>query len=214
MPRTGLPADQLKKKAIDATLARMRLVGFDKVRLSDVARDIGVSHAALYAHFTDKAALLDAVTAQWLQASHAAAIPVTEGNGTPDGQILEWFVTLYRMKRARAIDDPELYRAFDIASALDKPFVIAHLKSRMDQLSSLVMTAGLADGPDALQTANLLYRATAAFHHPTLIAQTAQDDLEPELRRIVELLLRGIHEHSSSRDQDSCGDPNSRTANL
>ena len=54
-------------------LARIGLLGVDKVRMSDVARDIGVTHAALYPHFADKAALLDAVTQTWLRSVDAAA---------------------------------------------------------------------------------------------------------------------------------------------
>jgi AcrR family transcriptional regulator len=193
VPRTGLPADQLKMKAIAATLARMRLVGFEKVRLSDVARDIGISHAALYAHFTDKAALLDAVTEQWLCAAKAATVSIGDSHQPAERRIVEWFVRLYQIKRTRALDDPELYRAFDIATALDKPFVIAHLDGLLDQLSELVSKAGLDLGVETpRQTAILLYRATAAFHHPTMIAQTFQDDLETDLRKIVDLLLRGI----------------------
>lgn len=193
MPRTGLPADQLKTKALAATLARMRLVGFEKVRLSDVARDVGVSHAALYAHFTDKAALLDAVMEQWLRAANAAMVSITNSGGSAEGRIAEWFVTLYRIKRARAQDDPELYRAFDISTALDKSFVVAHLDGLLEQLTDLVFQAKLNRGEESpRQTAALLYRATAAFHHPTMIAQTVQDDAEQDLRRIVDLLLRGL----------------------
>lgn len=199
MPRTGLPPDQLMKKAIDATLARMRLLGFEKVRLSDVARDIGISHAALYPHFKDKGALLDAVTAQWLQETHAATSAVAHRQGDSEDRIVEWFVTLYRMKRARANEDPELYRAFDIASALDKSFIVTHLQGLLDQLSYLVAQAGLDGGASPKETAKLLYRATAAFHHPTLIAQKAQDDLEPDLRKIVALLLSAIRSSQADR---------------
>ncbi len=193
MPRTRLPADQLKIKAVAATLARIRLVGFEKVRLIDVARDLGVSHAALYAHFADKAALLDAVMEQWLHTAKAATVSISHGAGPAEGRIVEWFVAQYRIKRARALEDPEVYRAFDIATALDKPFVIAYLDSLRDQLGKLLGEAGLVlDGKAARDTAIVLFRATAAFHHPTLIAQTFQDDLEQDLRVILELLLKGI----------------------
>ena len=33
MPRTGLTALEIKNKAVDATMVKMRQVGFDKVRL-------------------------------------------------------------------------------------------------------------------------------------------------------------------------------------
>lgn len=193
MPRTGLSADELKERAIDAALARIRLVGFDKVRLSDVARDIGVSHAALYAHFADKAALLDAVTERWLSRVEDALAAVACLPLEPAQRIVEWLVTLYRMKRSRALADPEPHRAFDVAAALDKPFVVAHLEKLLDQLTRLFAEAGMALGTgDPRRKAGLLYSATAAYHHPTLIAQTAPHDFEPQLRDIVTLLFRGM----------------------
>jgi len=191
MPRTGLPAEQLREKAVQATLSRIRRVGVEKVRLSDVARDIGISHAALYQHFTDKAALLDAATEQWLHTIDAAVqIPAS---GTPEERIVEWLVTLYRTKRARALDDPEPYRAFNLASGHDKPVVLSHIDSLIIQLTELVEQAGPVLGVGEAGTkARLIYDATTAFHHPTLLIETAQNDRETDLRRIATLLLSGM----------------------
>ena len=66
MPRTGLTAEEIKAKSIELTIATMRKEGFDKVRLTDIAKALGVSHAALYSHFKDKTDLLDAVSDRWL----------------------------------------------------------------------------------------------------------------------------------------------------
>ena len=54
MPRTGLAPAEIKSKAVEAAMTLMRQEGFDKVRLTDIARQLGVSHAALYLHFEDK----------------------------------------------------------------------------------------------------------------------------------------------------------------
>ena len=72
MPRTAASPLQVRGTAIDITLAHIRHHGFEKVRLSEVAREMGLSHAALYAHFADKAALLDAVSERWLDETRAA----------------------------------------------------------------------------------------------------------------------------------------------
>ena len=60
MPKTGLSAAEIRDKAIEVTVEQMRRHGFDRVRLVDIAKDLGVSHAALYSHFADRRALLDA----------------------------------------------------------------------------------------------------------------------------------------------------------
>lgn len=64
MLRTRMTTQEPHTRAIELTLVRMRTNGVEKVRLRDVARKLGVSYTALYAHFADKAELLDAVTEQ------------------------------------------------------------------------------------------------------------------------------------------------------
>ena len=66
MPRTGLTQAELRSAALDAAEAAIRRYGIDKCRLVDVAKQLGVSHAALYKLFRDKNALMDAVSDRWL----------------------------------------------------------------------------------------------------------------------------------------------------
>jgi AcrR family transcriptional regulator len=192
MPRTGLSAEEIKQRATDVALARMRLLGADKVRITDVAKELGVSHAALYAHFADKSALLDAVTQRWMSELEEELVKTVSAKGDPVMRMIEWLVVLYRMKRQRALDDPEPHRAFDIASALDKPYVVAHLTHLLDQLAGLFAEAGERFDGNAVLNARLLYTATAAYHHPTIIAQSARSDEEQPLRQIAQLILLGM----------------------
>lgn len=193
MPRIGMTAPVIRAKAIDITLAHMRRHGFERVRLSDVARDLGMSHAALYAHFADKAALLDAVTERWLNEVNATLEEICFLDKDPIEKIQAWFLKLYQSKRERVLCDPELYRAFDAAAALKKPFVVAHLATVNRQLLGLVEGAAGALGGNAPQRqATLLFEATSAFHHPKLVAEHFKENREPLLKRVLEALLIGM----------------------
>ncbi|WP_158080893.1 TetR/AcrR family transcriptional regulator [Pelomonas sp. KK5] len=188
-----MSAGEVRRKAIEATVARMRQHGFDKVRLSDVAKDLGVSHAALYPHFADKAALLDAVTHQWLDATDAALGAICESGKDPVVKIRAWFLKRYRLKRERVLQDPELYRAFNAASERRKPFVIAHLAEANRQLVGLLKEARGRLGPGSPQKqADLLVEAMAAFHHPKLVTEHLEEKREPQLKRVLDTLLAGM----------------------
>jgi len=193
MPRTGLTAEETRTRAVDLALAHMRRHGFDRVRLSDVARDLGVSHAALYAHFTDKAALLDAVTERWLEETRGVLDGVRQRSADPISKIEDWFVTLYRLKRERVLRDPEVYRAFDVAAALRKPFIVAHLTAIQEQLADLIKeTEGALGSETPVSQAAFLYEALSSFLHPKLIAEHVEEDREPRLRRLLGIVLNGI----------------------
>jgi AcrR family transcriptional regulator len=196
MPRTGLTADQIRDRAVAFAADRMRKDGFDRVRLVDVARELGVSHVALYKHFPDKAALLDAVSARWLgdvdrglEAIGAdAARPPLEG-------IRDVFLTLHRAKRERVRSDPELYRAFDAASEAAKPFIVAHMTVVRTVLGTLVREAaavGALPAGDPARAAQLLIEAMVAFTHPKLVVLALEVDREPDLRRMLDVVVAGL----------------------
>ena len=147
----------------------------------------------LYAHFSDEAALLDAAAERWLREIHDALAPIRDAETDPISAITSWLVTLYQIKRARALDDPNLFEALNIALARRKPFVSTHTSVLIAHLADLFARAEDALGPsNAHERAVLVYQATAAFHHPTIIAQMAHEDKEGQLRDIILLLMTAM----------------------
>lgn len=196
MPRTGMTAEEIKEKAIDATVARMRKEGFDKVRLIDIAKDLNLSHAALYAHFKDKTALLDAVSERWLLKIDESLEAVCRKEKDPVDKIVLWMLTLHRAKVAKVQNDPELYKAFDMSTAVQKPFSKKHMETMRRQLIGLVneaVTKRRLKNIDPENIADILHTSMLAFHHPKLVAQYIQEKREPLLRQVLEKILVGLN---------------------
>jgi len=196
MPRTGLTASEIKEKAIDATMAKMREDGFDKVRLTDIAKELGLSHAALYAHFKDKTALFDAVSERWLLEIDESLEAVCRKAKEPSEKIITWMITLHRAKIAKVLHDPELYKAFDFSTSIQKPFSRRHMETMRAQLLGLVKEAiakrRLRDAdPEAM--VEVLQQSSMAFHHPKLVAQYIHEKREPLLRLVLESVLKGLN---------------------
>ena len=195
MPRTGLTPEEIQDRAVGIAVGRMRRDGFQKVRLVDIAKDIGVSHAALYGHFADKAALLDAVSARWLQAIDAELDAFCRSRRDPVAKLQGWCLRLHRRKRERVRRDPELYKSFDAAADLGKPFIQEHLMNVRRQVTGLVqeaMAAGRIRRGDPARVAAVVLAASAAFHHPKMVAQFLDEDCEPLLRRTLAAVLKGL----------------------
>lgn len=195
MPRTGLSGAEIKDRAVAVTVAKMRAEGFDKVRLTDVAKELGVSHAALYAHFEDKSALLDAVSERWLLDIDRALEAVCRSDEAPAEKIVTWMLTLHRAKVAKIQNDPELYKSFDLQAIATKPYVQRHMAAMRAQLVSLAAAAcskrRLRD-IDADAMASVLFESLMSFHHPRLVAQHIHEKREPLLRLVAENVLRGL----------------------
>jgi AcrR family transcriptional regulator len=155
-----------------------------------------VSHAALYAHFADKAALLDAVSERWiLEIDEDLAAVCRKPGKDPTEKILTWMLTLHRAKLAKIEHDPELYKSFDLLARMEKPYVRHHMETLRTQLVGLAREAiakrRLRDAdPEAI--ALVLHESTMAFHHPKLVAQYRHEKREPLLRIVLDSVLKGL----------------------
>jgi AcrR family transcriptional regulator len=195
MPRTGLTAEQIKEKAIEATLTKMREVGFERVRLTEIAKELGVSHAALYTHFKDKSDLLDAVSRLWLDGLDETLEAICRARKDPCERIHEWALAIHRAKVEKVRLDPELFNAFDMASQQLKPFVKRHLENLRRQLLTLVSEAaekGKSQNRDPETMTEIIRAAVLAFHHPRMVAQHIDEERESLLSQVVDSVLKGL----------------------
>lgn len=197
MPRTGLTAEQLKEKAIDHALLHMRQVGFNKVRLSDIAKELGVSHAALYSHFADKSALFDAVCERWLVEfdDDQEKLCTEKKSGDALQRLTQWFMQLHKMKIAKVKNDPELFKALNFSTEVEKPFVQKHLATMRRQLGVIVgqaIESNLIADKDANQIVTLLMESTMSFHHPAMVAMYGATDREKLLKQVLETMYLGF----------------------
>jgi AcrR family transcriptional regulator len=196
MPRTGLSAEEIRARAIDATVVTMRREGFDKVRLTEIAKQLGVSHAALYTHFEDKAALLDAVSERWLVEIDASLDAICKKSGkSPHEKLLAWMTALHRAKRDKVLNDPELYKSFDVVANAKKPYVQRHIAIMREQLVALMGEAiakKRRSGASAETMADIVWEAMMSFHHPKLVANHIDEKREPLMKLVLESVLSGL----------------------
>lgn len=195
MPRTGLTPQQISDAAIELATKRIKRDGFKKVRLIDIARDLDISHAALYAHFTNKDDLLDSVTAKWIAEIDVALQKICDENADPIDAIYKWFLCLYQRKHSRVVGEPELFEGFDVAASNKKPFIKKHLNSMHSQMSILVgraMENKQFKAQSADLVAGLLIEATCGFHHPNIVADHSGEERIPKLNALLDVMIAGL----------------------
>src|SRR6201988_4022924 len=87
----------------------LRRFGPAKATVVDVARALGVSHAAVYRHVATKAELRDLVVGRWVEATMPPLRDIAARPGPPPQRLRRLFDALIAIKRCRAADDPELF---------------------------------------------------------------------------------------------------------
>ena len=195
MARTGLSGAEVRSRAVELATRKIRDDGFERLRLVEIAKQIGVSHVALYSYFADKSALLDAVSEQWLSDLDGRLDEVCQGSEPLEDRIRNYFLLLHRAKGERVRLEPELYKAFNASSAQLKPFIVAHLQSVEKQVLRLTQEASerkLLTSMTPVEAKNLLLEATYRFTEPQLVRQMLEENREPLLKALVTTLLRGF----------------------
>lgn len=190
------PVDPAALRMLDAAEALIRRHGPAKATVVDVARALGMSHGNVYRHFPSKAALREAVVARWLHAILPPLEALVAGAAPAPARLADYVRTLAAVKRAKVIDDPELFAAYHALAEEHRAAVAAHVATLVAHLAA-ILAQGRAEGAwrvaDPSATARAVLDATLRFHHPHHVPDTAADPGAPaRLEAVLALLLAGL----------------------
>jgi AcrR family transcriptional regulator len=173
----------------------VRRFGPTKATVVDVARALGVSHAAVYRHVSSKAELRDLVVSRWAEATMPPLRAIAAQRGPAPQRLRRLFDALINVKRRRALDDPELFAAYRTLAADAKSAAAVHVEELVG-LAATIIRAGIKDGAfrsvDALVAARAVLFATSRFHHPAHAAEWRNPDIDSAYNDVWRLLLDGL----------------------
>jgi len=189
--RPVLDADMI----LAATEDMLRKHGPGKAGVVDVARTLGVSHAAVYRHFPSKDALRSAVIRRWLARDQDELVRIAAGSEKPEQRLISWFRTLLATKQRKAAADPELQATLRLLAAEDDQVGAEYVAGLLGQIRSIVqdgIEAGQFEPADEAATAATLFDATLPFHHFALAGEWMREDTLARLDAVLTLLIEGL----------------------
>jgi AcrR family transcriptional regulator len=193
----------------DAPLTRDRIVataedvirrfGPAKATVVDVARALGVSHAAVYRHVGTKAELRDLVVGRWVEELMPPLRAIAARPGPAPARLKRLFDTLIALKHRRAAEDPELFAAYRTLAVGTQSVAAAHVEELVG-LAATIIRAGIADGTfrrvNPMAAARAVLFATSRFHHPAHAGEWGNPALEATFKDVWRMVMDGL---SSSR---------------
>jgi AcrR family transcriptional regulator len=183
------------ERILEAAEDVLRRFGPAKATVVDVARALGVSHGSVYRHFPSKAALRNAVTAEWLARIAGPLDVVAETQMPAPERLHRWLRALIDAKRSRAAEDPELFETYMILVAESGEAVAAHVEQLAAQLGRMVAdgaAAGEIAADDPAATGRAIFDATGRFHNPAHQAEWADPRIDEQFEAVWALLLAGL----------------------
>lgn len=188
---TPLTRDRILATAEDV----IRRFGPAKATVVDVARALGVSHAAVYRHVATKAELRDLVVGRWVDATMAPLRAIAAEPGPAPQRLRRLFDALVAIKRRRAADDPELFAAYRTLAADAQSIAAAHLDELVG-LAATVIRSGVEEGAfravDPVASSRAVLIATSRFHHPAHSAEWADPAIDAAYDDVWRLLMDGL----------------------
>ncbi len=161
----------------------------------DVARALGVSHAAVYRHVATKADLRDLVVGRWVEETMAPLRTIAARRGPAPQRLRRLVDALIAVKRRRAADDPELFAAYRTLAADARSIVAAHV-DELVKLAAMIIRSGVEEGTfhtaDPMAAGRAVLFATIRFHHPVHAAEWTDPGIDAAYDDVWQLLMKGL----------------------
>ncbi|MDB5329357.1 MAG: transcriptional regulator [Phycisphaerales bacterium] len=188
---TPLTLDRILAAAEDV----IRRHGPDKATVVDVARALGVSHAAVYRHVATTAELRDLVVGRWVETTMPPLRAIAAGAGTAPQRLRRLIDALIAVKRRRAADDPELFAAYRTLAQGAESVVTAHVEELIE-VTAAVIRSGVKErtfrSVDPIAAGRSVLIATSKFHHPIHAAEWADPNIDAAYNDVWQLLMDGL----------------------
>jgi AcrR family transcriptional regulator len=193
-----LTRDQILRAAEEV----LRRYGPAKATVLDVARALGVSHGSVYRHFPSKTALREAVAERWLERAHAPLAAVVTVDAPAPWRLRQWLSVLFATKRAKALDDPELFATYHALVSGSSAVTDAHVATMVGQIES-ILAGGMASGEfargDAAALARAVWDATTRFHDPACAPHWSEPGADAAFEAVCALVLSGLSRPAQRR---------------
>jgi AcrR family transcriptional regulator len=173
----------------------VRRFGPEKATVVDVARALGVSHAAVYRHVKTKAELRNLVVQRWVDEMMPPLRALVAQPGPAPKRLRQLYDTLIAAKRRRAAADPELFTAYRSLAAETRSVVAAHV-NELVRLCAAIIGSGIEEGAfrdvDPVATSQAILYATSRFHHPAHAMEWADPKIDAVFDDLWRILMQGL----------------------
>ncbi len=181
-----------KEKILNATEEVIRRYGPDKANISDVAKSLKVSHAAIYRYYNGKTSLWNAVTERWLTNLHAPSNAILKEEHPADIKLILLLEDFAEAKRRSSTNDPEMFANYIKLAQNSMEVIEKSIEEGINRIQETIVQ-GVAEGifftESPKQAARSVYLATSAFIHPNSFEDP---DRKQNLESVVNLLIRGL----------------------
>ena len=183
----------MTESILEAAEELLRRHGPQKTNVVDVARHLGMSHANVYRHFVNKAAIQDAVAARWLHRIAAPLDAIVTEDSPAETRLRRWVRRLVEIKRQSIKDDPELFATYNALAEASRKVIDDHVTHLREQLACIV-AEGVENGEFKVKNvavaAQAIHESVTRFQHPFFV--TRPEKHSDGADAVMDLMIAGL----------------------
>lgn len=184
---------------VETAHALLQRFGARKLKLADVARELGVSHAALYRHFASKDDLDTAIVTDWIKESTARIDRAEAEVAEPAARLERILVEMHMTKKRKIAADPEVYTLY-LTVLKNNPPVLQEYAARIRGAVFHALQEWIGPGDPRLpEAAQVLENAIFRFLHPVHTLEALNEDTETQLKAVVAAVLRAYSQGTTGK---------------
>lgn len=198
MNRRVAPPEPVESRILAVAANHVRRFGAARLTVVGVAADAGMTHANVYRYFPSKAALLEEITAAWLQPLEAKLREAADGADPAHDKLERMLLAVHLAYRAKLDADPALFDLLIDLLVKERASARKH-RARVQSEMQRVIEEGVASGAFAMtdrrRALALVFDASHRFIHPVAIRldrETPAAALAQRFERIVSITLRAL----------------------
>ena len=194
--RARLSPDETRIRIIEVAEEQYRRVGHTKTAVADLAEALGMSSANIYRFFPSKAAINDAVCRRLFADGEAMIEAVVAARKPAPVRLAGMILGIHRFNKTRLTEEPRLHDMVEAAMTEGWNASEAH-RTSITGAFARVVADGIEDGSfdpalQAEEAGATVFDLCIGLFHPTLVAQGAGKEQEPEARRVTAYVLRAL----------------------
>lgn len=193
--RVRTSPDETRLRIMEVAEELFRRIGYAKTAVADIAEELGMSPANIYRFFESKSAIKDAICYRFLEQEHAMIEEIIASPEPAAIRLERIILAVNSYNRSQLTNERRLLDMVEVALAENWEAVRAHC-DKIKAYYAQVITEGIAAGEfaqfDPAATAEAVFLMCAGLCHPTLIAQTNDENAEVNARRAAELVVRSL----------------------
>jgi AcrR family transcriptional regulator len=191
-------SELLETRILHIAAAHLRLHGAQYLRVTAIARELGMTHSTIYRYFPTKEALIDAVIAQWLSTLEKRLKEIADSPDPADDKLERFILALAHYAREKGEKDPSFFKCYILARQNNAVSVANH-RATLRRLFERILEEGENPGPFRIKNQERAYAfvvdSLQRFIHPELIYELkdlAKQSFEARLNMLIKIIVKAL----------------------